>query len=489
MPNLHLEMCEDLSFEKYNILLWLMFRDSAKTTLAKIAVIHSICYGYKHFIPWASFDARKAESNLFDIARELQMNGRLIEDFGQLFFDDKMNVEKFSKKKSMSEFITSNNIKVKAFSTGMSARGEVFGPYRPDFWVIDDIENMKTVISASRTSQVITFLDELFGGIAGDADLLILANKLSYTGSIAHLIEKLKKIPRAKIMDVPVYDDDNVMAWPSRFVFTDREATEINSKIEDKHEWVISLESKKQLLGETIFNREMLNRPLTEDEREFKWEWLQKTFKLADLENKVVNTYALIDVANTKDRKDLQKKGDPDYTGIIVLAVDVFNNWYILYAKRERLNAPEKIDRIFWLWDTYHPSRIGVEKVAFEDEIEPYIKIKSEELGVYPIVVQLQHHGVNKEERIRGALQGRFQHNKILFLADAKDHTDLVKQELYDFPKAKHDDLSDALAYGQQLAVRPIVQGNTQVMTDVEVEFFTARGIGRNQLAKKILRL
>ena len=490
MPQFHIEMYEDLKFDKYNILLWEMYRESAKTTLAKIKVIHSICYGDKHFIPWVSFDEKKAEANLLDVARELQLNDRINEDFGQLFFDDTLTADKSSKKKSMNEFITSNNIKVKAYSVGMSIRGEVFGPYRPDLYVLDDIETLKTIISDSRTGQVIAFIDELLSGIAGDADIIILANKISNDGSIVYLEEKLTKIKTAKIMNVPVMTEDNKIIWPERYTLTDAEAEKINRGIEDKKKRVISLESKRRLLGETVYNREMLNRPLTEDEREFRWIWLQRNYKEEDLKNKLVNTYVMIDIANTKDRKNAKKKGDPDYTGITVLSVDAFNNWYVRYAKRERLNAPEKIDKIFWLWDTFKPSRIGVEKVAFHDEIEPYIRIKSEETGIYPVVVELEHHGMNKEERIRGALQGRAQAGKLNFKEEFHDDTDKLKQELYDFPKARHDDLSDSLAYGEQLAVAPILQNQGKILTSIQQEFLEERKSSSvGVFTKKLLRL
>lgn len=469
--------------------LWKMFRESAKTTLAKIGVIHAICYKKSHFIIWSSFDQKKAEANLFDVVIQLQTNKKLIKDFGQLFYGSDSG--KKSEKKSIKEFITANDIKVKAYSTGQSIRGEVYSAYRPDFIILDDIETLKTVVSEARTRQVIDFIDELLSGMAGYCNVLVLANSLSFTGSVAYLEEKIKKLKGWIVRDVPVVTDDDELVWPEKYTLTDKEAEEYNLTVVNKEEKKVSLETKRRLLSEIVFNREMLNKPLTEDEREFKLKWMQKTYTDKDLDGKVLNTYVILDIADSKDKKKQDQKGDPDYTGIVVVAIDTYNNWYILYAKRERLNAPEKIEKIFWLWQTFKPIKIGIEKKAFEDEMKPYIRIKSEETKIYPVVEELKHGGIQKEQRIRGALQGRFQHGKIFFANQPIDDTDKLKIEAYDFPKAKHDDLLDALAYTEQLGIAPYALKNEMgyEMTDIEQEFWNNKQASKTNFMSRLRKL
>ncbi len=502
MPPLHKEMYSDLEGMNTGQVIgavWKMWRESAKTTLAKIKIIHNICYKKKFFNIWASFDQAKAEANLFDIVLELQTNGRLINDFGQLFFSGRTGKEKPSEKKSIKEFITTNGVKVKAYSTGQSIRGEVFGAYRPDFVILDDIETMKTIVSEARTKQVVDFVDELLSGMGGDCNVLVLANSLSYIGSVVYLEEKVRGMTGWVIKDVPVISEENVINWADKYVMTDVEATATNATILNPKEHKISLETKRRLLGEFVYNREMLNRPLTEEEREFKLKWLQKTYVDEDLAGKVLNTYAVFDIANSKGRKESQQRGQPDFTGIIVVSIDTYNNWYVRYVKRERINAPEKIERIFWIWQAFRGEhhlnqeliKIGVEKVAFEDEILPYIKIKSEEQKVYPVVEELKHGGTQKEQRIRGALQGRFQHGKVFFQKQPVDDTDKLKLELYDFPKSKFDDLMDALAYIEQIGVPPYAAKNEMghEMTDVEKEFFELKNKDKKKLADRVRNL
>lgn len=468
--------------------LWEMFRESAKTTIAKIKIIHNIVYEKKHFNIWSSFDKSKANANLFDIVIQLQTNKKLIADFGQMFFSSNLKDQKSSEKKSITEFITTNGVKVKSYSTGQSIRGEVFGEYRPDFVVLDDIETMKTVVSDAKTRQVIDFIDECLSGLGGDANFLVLANRLAETGSVAYLEEKINQLKNWKVRNIPLIDENGIV-WPEKYVLTDLQAEEANKEIENRREWKVSIETKKKTLGETVFNREMLNRPLTDEEREFKLKWLQQEFTPESLEGKTINRYIAIDTANTAEHQANQLKGSPDYFGISVVDVDIEGNWYIQYAKRERLNAPEKVEKIFELWNIWKPLKIGVEEKSFESELKPYIKLRSEKDSVYPVVEELKHHGRNKYERIRGALQGRFQFGKIFFRKHSVDDQDKLRLELYDFPKSRHDDLSDALAYIEQMAVRPFGQGRERYRTSIEQEFYENKNKIDRNVAKLIRRL
>ena len=144
-PEFHKEMYKDLTFDEYHTLLWIMYRDSAKTSLARFKVLHAICYGYKRNIVWVGHDKEKAGKNLRAIANQLQANKKIIEDFGQLYYEEPAKEEfKKSKPKTLSHFKTANDISVKVQTTQISTRGDLDDENRPDLYVIDDIENDKT---------------------------------------------------------------------------------------------------------------------------------------------------------------------------------------------------------------------------------------------------------------------------------------------------------------------------------------------------------
>ena len=71
-------------------------------------------------------------------------------------------------------------------------------------------------------------------------------------------------------------------------------------------------------------------------------------------------------------------------------------------------------------------------------------------LNVYPNLVEVRHGGKDKASRITWALQGRMEHGRIQFARG--DYLPKLKEQIWDFPFGRHDDMVDALAYIDQLA-------------------------------------
>ena len=120
----------------YKHLLWIMFRESAKTSIAKIFITYCIVYKKKRFINYDSYDKGNAEAALFDIATWLQTNEALITDFGQLFYEEPRKADKHAQLKRIAEFITKNGIKIQAYSTQESTRGRIYTQFPPDFFLL-----------------------------------------------------------------------------------------------------------------------------------------------------------------------------------------------------------------------------------------------------------------------------------------------------------------------------------------------------------------
>ena len=251
----------------------IMFRESAKTSITKICVIHAICYKQKSYINWDSYDKSNAEQALFDIALELQTNQRLIADFGHLY-NEPLDRSKKSKKR-VGDFITNNGVRVSAFSTGTSMRGRVIGKQRPDWLILDDFENETTKDSAQITQSVIKHIDSAKAGLAPTGVITYLANYISDTGSVAHILEKLKNEPKAQIRNVPVEKDGKIL-WEGKYCFTDIEAVE-SSPVPEKRK--VSLETKRRKLDN--YDAEMLNNPYRAEDLFFNRIKVDKAIELA----------------------------------------------------------------------------------------------------------------------------------------------------------------------------------------------------------------
>src|SRR5690348_17349009 len=92
IPDFHYEMHDDLQdllTSRISYLIWMMFRESAKTTVARMFVVYCICMNKKRYINWDSYDKENAEAALFMVATSLQGNKKIIADFGQLYWIDR----------------------------------------------------------------------------------------------------------------------------------------------------------------------------------------------------------------------------------------------------------------------------------------------------------------------------------------------------------------------------------------------------------------
>jgi hypothetical protein len=256
------------SFFTYLILL--AFRDSAKTTLAKIKIVRDICYKRKRLIGYVCYEKDKSGEALFDIATWLQTNKLILNDFGDLFQSAESD-DKRPEKKTISNFVTSNGVRVTAFSIRQSVRGRVFDMERPDCYVIDDFENNITKKSAVMTKKAIGFMKELMTGISAGAEVIFLCNKISDTGSVQWLLDTADKNPDFRKSEVAVIHKGKSM-WPDKFALTDAEAKAINENKTDPSLFVKSLQSLKRTMnadGTKTFEQEYLNQPQVEGDRFF----------------------------------------------------------------------------------------------------------------------------------------------------------------------------------------------------------------------------
>src|SRR3990167_849220 len=233
-PGFHFGMYEDfrrLTEGNYSELAWIIFRESAKTSLAKIGIVWQLCYRKKRYINYDSYDKDNSEAALFDVAVQLQTNKKLIDDFGQLY-NPESNRKGISKMKRLGNFITENEIKIEAFSTQEPTRGRVWidkkqEAHRPDMYVLDDIETVKTRRSPVVQQSIKDHISELRAGLGPTGAVLYLGNLITAEGVISDVIERVKSSKTGCVRNVPVVMDGKIM-WPDKYAFTDAEAATRN---------------------------------------------------------------------------------------------------------------------------------------------------------------------------------------------------------------------------------------------------------------------
>ena len=428
---------EDLMSGKYREVAWIMFRESAKTSIAKAFLTWLICYKKREYINVDSFDKENAERTLFDVVLFLQTNNRILSDFGELF-NAARNPEEITQKR-VNNFVTNNKVRVEAHSTQESVRGRIHGSQRPDALLLDDFETNKTKDSKAYTAQVIKHIDEFKAGLDAKAIILYLGNYITEFGSVQTLIERAKIDNRLLIRNVPVATKKGFIYWPAKYALTDEEAIATGK---------VSLEDKKKQLGSQVYNAEMMNMPIDEETQEFhKQNFRYKTWE--QVLSQVVRKFATIDSALTKNAKS-------DFTGITKNYVNEKNEWHFA-ARRYKINSKELINLIFQLHDDGFEV-IGIEEGAFTEAVEPFFKDECALRNKYPNVVLLKHGGTMKETRIRGLIP-RYEKGVIFHILGECDD---LEEELLIFPKCIHDDVMDSAQYQNKVAEPPYKSENSE---------------------------
>lgn len=411
---------------------WIAFRESAKTTLAKLFIIWLICYKKRFYINVDSFDRENAERILFDIAFEMVNNNRLRFDFGVLFSKER-GIQDI-KQNRINNFVTENGIRVEAHSTQESVRGRIHLNQRPDFLLFDDIETNKTKDSEAYTKQVKDHLTEAMAGMSPEGFILYLGNYITEYGNIQWLMDRAKQDTGLRIRNIPVMVDGKP-TWSAKYALTDEEAKRDNK---------VSIEDKLRQLGSLVFSYEMMNKPIDEMTAEFKKEYAQ--FETEDAVSRLdTNCFITIDSA-------VSEKESADYTGITINRVSIQNKWYIK-TYRLKINSKDLIEHLFYLKKTYNPTFMGLEETSFTMAIQPFLEEEMRKRNIFMTITPLKHKGIQKEQRVRGLIP-RWE-NKSIFLVG--DNFELL-DEMRTFPNGQHDDVLDSLSMQLHNAKAPFAK-------------------------------
>lgn len=460
----HLLMYDDARFTRFRFLLWIMFRESAKTSIARIVVTHAICYGKKKNISWVGHDKEKAGKNLRAIANELQANKKILQDFGQLYYEDASAVDqKKTKPKQLSQFVTVNNIMVKVQTTQISTRGDLEQENRPDLYILDDIENDKTKRSIRVTQGIISFVEELMGGISSDANIIVLANRISSRGVVAYLEKQAKNNRDWRVLDVPI-EDKHGITWQAKYCKTRKESEAINAKVVNPKLYVESLEAKRERLGSTRYAQEFLNRPTREGGQIVKETWFtdevyykrsrthldergQWTIQIGDQNIKAV-CFTAVDPA-------LSQKETADDRAIVTGLVSevrtqsdagqhVRRFMYILDCRHGKWSLAEFTNQILAVRDKYKPQKIGVESNA----VQELFRVNFQQYGLSTVALAPDGDKVRRLNRHVADIE--FHH---VFFPDDGASDDLIN-ELIDFTgeAGGKDNLVDAFTYFMDMA-------------------------------------
>lgn len=193
--------------------------------------------------------------------------------------------------------------------------------------------------------------------------------------------------------------------------------------------WSLEELAKKRIIVGSAWWTEWMNRPISDDEADFKDEWIQK-YKLHEVDLRDCDVGMAVDSATGL------MKGD--YSAIAVVARNRITMVdHVLFCNGWKESDLQFARRIVDIYIKYQPSFIEFEDVAFQriykKEVLRYAKSRNVRLPIRGFK------GGNKEMRIK-SLSSEVENGGIMFL----ESQTLLIQQLLEFPRG-HDDLPDAL--------------------------------------------
>lgn len=179
----------------------------------------------------------------------------------------------------------------------------------------------------------------------------------------------------------------------------------------------------------------------------FKESWIKY-----GVEPKEGSYYIAIDLAGFEAIGNMagNSKERLDKTAIAIVKLTDDGKWFVKKIEHGRWDIRETAVRILKNIREYRPMALGIEKGSLFNAVMPYLSDLMLKNNVFAHIEPLTHGNRKKDERIIWALQGMFEHGRIIL--NIEEEWDEFKDQLLMFPtKGVHDDLPDALAYINQM--------------------------------------
>ncbi|WOA52511.1 phage terminase large subunit [Dickeya solani] len=199
-------------------------RGEAKSTLvSQLFNIWCIVCAIKHYLVIVMDSIDQAYPMLEAIKAELAYNPRIAMDFPEVAGGGRVW--------QAGTIVTRNDIKVQVAGSGKKLRGLRHGPFRPDFVVLDDIENDEQVRSPEQRDKLDNWLKKTIlplGGAGAKFDVIYIGTILHYDSVLSRTLKNpLWKTVRFKA----------IIQWPVNMSLWD-EWEEILRNNDDKGQWL-----------------------------------------------------------------------------------------------------------------------------------------------------------------------------------------------------------------------------------------------------------
>ena len=377
-----------------------------------------LCNPQNHFTVILSNNYANAVKYLVPIKEELEHNEHLIDVYGRLKSD----------KWSEDEIDITAKKKIICGGNDFKIRGQKYMQYRPDLLILDDPEDDEMVRSKERRDNF-----EHYILYALEPAMCMGKNQIIYIDTVKHRDSQLSKFltKDGKYADWEAF---KYQAWVKE------NEIPLWDEFEGSRENTILWLQREKSKDPYKFSQEYMNNPIPYEHAMFKEEYFDNYTEEQLPKDLLINV--TVDLACTD-------KSYSDYTVIMPVGIDWLGDlWVLPYIRGKYVDPDEIINQMFAIHKKYSDSgnpgwvfgRFGVEKVAFQRFLIKNFDRERKKRGLHFPISELDAKG-DKVMRI-SQLQPFFASGDIHIRSNMLD----LKEELLDFPKARHDDTSESLS-------------------------------------------
>lgn len=283
-----------------------------------------------------------------------------------------------------------------------------------DLIILDDIVSNNNINTPEQINKTIDHYKLLLSILEPNSDMIIIGTRYSYADLYGHLLEEERE--SFAIHKRSAVSKDGSLLFPSRLTKD-------------------FLAAQKKSQGAAMFANQYQNEPIDQDSAMFKQDWL-KFYEKPPL---ALRHFMCIDPAGSNSKS-------ADFTAICVAGIDCDNNIYVLEAIQTKATIADILNMVFDLVLRYNIADegcVGLEVNAMQNTLKYIFSEEMNRRNVFFAIKELKGSSLKtKPNRIK-ALQPYFENGKIFL---KKDQYELIDQ-ITRYPKTRHDDSVDSLAY------------------------------------------
>lgn len=438
-PDFHRELWDYCTADDVKVAIAAPRGHAKSTAITHAYVLAEVLFRKSSFVMIVSDTEGQAVQFLHDIKAEFTDNDVLKEMFGIAKLLKDTETEVVVRTKDRHQF------KIIAKGSGQKVRGTKWLGRRPDLIIGDDLENEDLVMNQERREK---FRNWFYGALlpaGGDTC------RIRIVGTILHMDSMLERLLNSDSWVTHRYqahnEDFSFILWPEKF----------------PKERLLAIRNDYMTEGfPEGYYQEYLNLPIDPTNAYFKKDDFLPMSE--DALDAPMNYYAAADFAISQREK-------ADRTVITVGGVDSNNILHIVYCVIGRWDAKEIIENMLAVQRRFNPEIFTVEAGMIEKSLGPYLTEEMLRTGVF-LNLNKMTPVKDKETRAR-SMQARMRAGSVRFDKSATWYPDM-ESEMLVFPKGRHDDIVDSMAWlGQtvdKFSIAPTTEEYEEAMWEDEMD-------------------